>query len=277
MLAADGDVAVVRTNEGIVDGIIFRHVVCDLCDAPYPVSGAVDVDHTVIADEDHLCRTAPEKKIRVLLDDAIFEDLHGSVTERIGFKPGDFRFGSRPEETADDTAEDSGTGDASAILELLSWLFCGLFRILKLPIFLIVEVVELAGKRIDVFPCVLAIGADKSFGDLLAREVWQGIPIIVCVLRGFGEKGFEFFVGGTLDGIGRTAMASGPAGREMNSRAGKPPAGAESTLSTPLGVKDASDSAVFPPCVRSLYLVCAVHWGIEGKATEVPSCAIHGG
>ena len=113
LLAADGDVVVVRADDGLADGRALRHFVRDLGDAPDGVRGAVNVDHAVIADENHLPGTAAEEEIRVLFGDAIFENLHGSATERIGFEPRDLRFGGRPEETANEPAEDSGAGDAT--------------------------------------------------------------------------------------------------------------------------------------------------------------------
>src|SRR5271165_4482834 len=69
LLVADGDVVIVRTHEGLLDGKLLRHVVYDLGDAPDAVRGAIDVDHTVIADQSHLCRTGPEREIRVILGD----------------------------------------------------------------------------------------------------------------------------------------------------------------------------------------------------------------
>jgi hypothetical protein len=114
LLAANGGEVVVRTDEGLVDGILLGHVIYDLSDAPDRVRGAVDVDHTVIAHDNDLPGTGTQREIRVFLGDAVFEDLHGSVSERAGFNPLDFRFGGWPKETVNDTAEDSGSGSATS-------------------------------------------------------------------------------------------------------------------------------------------------------------------
>jgi len=46
LLTADGNVVVIGADECLVDGIMLRHIVCDLGDAPDVASGAIDVDHT---------------------------------------------------------------------------------------------------------------------------------------------------------------------------------------------------------------------------------------
>src|ERR1035438_6349805 len=80
LLTADGNVVVISADECLVDRIMLRYVVCDLGDAPDLASGAIDVDHTVIADVNHLHGTDTEREIRILLGDAIFR----SEERRVG-------------------------------------------------------------------------------------------------------------------------------------------------------------------------------------------------
>ena len=174
LLTADGNVVVIGADECLVDRIMPRHVVCDLGDASDLASDAVDVDHTVIADVNHLHGTDTEREFRILFGDAIFEDLHGSVTEHIVLKPGNLRFCGWPEESTNAIAEDSKAGKAAPrIGAAVVASFMVLFVFLKFPIFLMVEVVEPSGEPIDGFPFVGATGTGKAIGDLLTREVRQ--------------------------------------------------------------------------------------------------------
>lgn len=117
LLTANSDVVVVCADERLVDGIVLRHVVCDLCDSPDLASGAVDVDHAVIANVHHLLGTGAQREVRIVFGHAVFEDLHGSVAELIGFKPGDIRFCRWPEESANAIAEDAETGKATSRID----------------------------------------------------------------------------------------------------------------------------------------------------------------
>ena len=84
VVAANGNIVVILADRGCVDGISLRHIVGRFGDAPHAVRGAVDVDHAVIANGDHLNRTYSEVEIRVFLGHAIVEDLHRSIAEDSG-------------------------------------------------------------------------------------------------------------------------------------------------------------------------------------------------
>lgn len=180
LLAADGDVVVVRTDESCVDGKVLGHVVRDFCYTPDSMRGAVDIHEAVIADGDDLLWTDAEIETRVLTSDTIFEDLYGSISESSGLSPQDFGFGRRPEEATNHTTEDtSGCNALLGIRSAVVALVVVPLGLEELPVLLMLKVGEFAGERVNVLPLPFAIGTDKSLCDVVAHKVWQGVPIII--------------------------------------------------------------------------------------------------